>query len=216
MLPIVEKAERVIVSNDFGDTNLDPDPRDPFTRFHSGFDRWCRTSLEAREITCRMSGEFLHSLDHQGNVWYWHHDQEVWWLLTDTEQSVALRDSAALLERLPTAVRVVRLYVGATIAGEREAARQGLGRIGRAIWEIWGQFPPIVEGAQVGRWISSPTEIYDQVTRNSRWVLTPYNPPLFDDAIHSALSKIEREESIARARVSALAATVARGNMAHD
>jgi hypothetical protein len=136
-----------------------PDPRDPFTRFHAGFDRWSRNSIADREITCRLSGEHLHAANHHGDVWFWDDAQNVWWKLTEAHQSDALRDNASLLEKLRSAIPVIRLYVGTSVAGEQEAARQALGRIGNTIWAIWEQYDPIVEGVSLARWLVKPSEI---------------------------------------------------------
>ena len=171
-----------------------PDPRDPLTRYHSGFDRWCRDSLRDREITCRMSGEHLHALDQQGNLWFWHSDESVWWQMTEEHQAEALRDHAVLMRMLPKTVPVVRVYLSATLRGEREAARHALGRIGAGVWAIWEHFDPIVEGCSIGRWIVKPSEIYEQVTRCSRWLLDRCDPPSFDEDVLATLREIERKD----------------------
>jgi len=163
-------------------------PRDPTTRFLSGFDRWDKNALR-RSIIWRWD-KSLHRVDAMGGVWWWDCDAEIWWILDDERTATAWRDHAAVQPYLRRAVPIIRLFIGAATDGERFAAYRALRRIGRAITDTWRETATVEKPEGDCATYDHASSVYSEATDESN----------FHEVIWYALSQLDRAEDIARSK----------------
>ncbi len=173
--------------------------RDPRTRYEGGFDRW---SFEARSgwaILWHGSDHAAYALGEHQTVWIWDEGGRIWTRLSPDEAATVYRNHEITMRRLRRAVLVVKLLTS-KVAGEREAARAALQRIGSAIssdWEI------TQSGAYRGRsvsWFDHPAAVYLAVTHDCRFHLRERERMPFDPGVFAELVAVAQEDFTAGRR----------------
>jgi hypothetical protein len=170
-----------------------PSARDPTTRFHSGFDRWDFDALADRRICCNHSNCIEHQMDCRGAIWFWSREDQVWWQMGPDQEAQARAQNALYVAELRRAVPIIRLYVGTSLGGEREAAYAALSRLADKVEKAF-RTAPTDGGAAI-----SAADLYSGATQSERWQVVDLDPPPHDWEIWEELYRRDSLRKAARA-----------------